>query len=143
MLRVEPELKANYVAAGLVSLAFSHVLDHGSASKVAHQAAECAGRQQPAAFWHMHDLLFERQHELWRSTPELLTDWATTIGLDGALFTACLDDQAVAEKIDRIDQTRRNNSIRIRPSFMLNERLVEGGIPYQQFEQIFAEMGVQ
>lgn len=142
MLRVEPEIKTNYVANGLVSLAFSHVLDHGNASRTAHQAAECAGIQKPEAFWTMHDLLFNRQAQLWNTTPELLTGWATELGLEESAFTSCLNDAVVAEKVTQIDQARRDKGVRIRPSFDINGRLIEGALPYERFTQLFTELGI-
>lgn len=143
MLRVEPEIKANYVADGRVSLAFSHVLDHGNASRTAHQAAECAGIQEPLAFWKMHDLLFARQAELWNPTPELLIGWAVELGLDGDAIRDCLNDSTVADRVAHLDQARRDRGGRLRPSFDINGRLIEGALPYDRFTQIFAEFGVQ
>lgn len=143
MLRVEPEIKANYVAYGTVSLAFSHVLDHGNASRLAHRAAECAAAQKPHAFWQMHDLLFERQDALWRTEPALLVEWATEIGLEGATLAACLDNSAVIDKVERIDQRRRSQGIRIRPTFVLNGQMIEGAIPFVRFVELFAASGVE
>lgn len=142
MLRVEPEIKANYVATGQVNLAFSHVLDHGTASQVAHQAAECAGAQSPAAFWEMHDLLFARQSQLWNAGTILLSDWAAELGLDATAFATCMDDTTIAARVAQIDQSRRDAGIRLRPTFRVNDRLVEGALPYAQFEQLFADLGV-
>ncbi len=142
MLRVEPELKAAYVANGTVSLTFSHVLDHGEASHVAHRAAECAGSQSPLAFWQMHDLLFARQAQIWSATPEVLVGWAEELSLDGPAMAACLADPAIAAKVERIDQTRRTAGIRLRPSFALNDTLIEGALPFTGFVQRLAEQGI-
>ncbi len=143
MLRVEPEIKANFVASGLVSLAFVHVLDHGNSSRLAHRAAECAGEQEPLAFWQMHDLLFARQAELWNTTPELLTGWAAELGLDAPAVATCLEDPTIAARVEAIDHVRRGQGIRLRPSFTINERLIEGAIPYGGFVQLFADFGVE
>lgn len=142
MLRVEPEIKTNFVANGLVSLAFVHMLDHGNASHVAHRAAECAGVQSPLAFWQMHNLLFERQSQLWGGNIELLATWASELGLDAAAMSSCMNDPAMAAKVEAIDQGRRNQGIRRRPTFDLNGRLIEGALPYDGFVQRFAENGV-
>ncbi len=140
MLRVEPEIKANYVAAGQVALAFHHVLDHGAASHLAHRAAECAGAQNPLAFWQLHDMLFERQGELWNATMETVALLANEIGLDETVFRACMDDPAIAAKIERMDQQRRSAGIRLRPSFDLNGNIISGGIPYQQFAALLDDV---
>lgn len=136
MLRVEPEIKANYVASGAVSLAFWHVLDHGDSSVLAHRTAECAGQQDPLSFWRMHDLLFERQEQLWYVTAERMVEWATELELDIPAFQRCLTDPDVQNKVVRMDQERRTRGIRIRPSFDLNGQLIEGAVPLTTFIQL-------
>jgi protein-disulfide isomerase len=140
VLRVEPEIVANYVATGQVRLAFHPVLDHGQASRLAHTAAECAGRQSPLAFWRLHDILFERQAELWQTTPELLAEMAAAAGVDAAAFAACVADPAVVAHVERLDQERRSAGIRQRPSFDVNGRLIEGSLPYPALAQVLDEL---
>ena len=65
MLGTEPQIREAYVAKGLVKLVFYPMVDFGDPSLQAHQAAECAGEQ--GKFWALHDLLFERQRELFGS----------------------------------------------------------------------------
>ena len=133
MLRVEPELKSEYVANGEVSLAFWHVLDHGDASRMAHIAAECAGQQDPLAFWQLHDQLFAEQNRLWGADQAVVTELAASLDLDTIQFEACLADEAVAAKVARLDQERRDQGIRLRPSFLVNETRIEGGVPLEAF----------
>lgn len=133
MLRVEPEIRADYVADGRVSLAFHHVIDYGAPSMLASGAAECAAQQSAPAFWAMHDLLFERQSELWPADAAVVTAWAEALGLDAAAFQSCLNDPAVAEKVQRMDQQRRDAGIRLRPSFDVNGQRIEGALPYTAF----------
>ena len=137
MLRVEPEIVANYVANGTVNLAFHHVLDHGARSQLTHLTAECAGQQSPVAFWQMHNLLFERQNEAWNGDAALMASWAGEIGLDPAAMAVCLSAPATAEKITRMDQARRDAGIRLRPSFDLNGQLIQGAVPYAQLQTLF------
>lgn len=133
MLRVEPELIANYVANGTLSLAFHHMLDHGAASNLAHRTVECAGAQNPLAFWQMHDLLFARQNEIWANGDEAtMAQWASEIGLDAETMMTCLADPATDAKVVRMDQARRDAGIRLRPTFDLNGQLIQGGVPYAQ-----------
>lgn len=141
MLRVEPELISNYVANGTLSLAFHHVLDHGAASNLAHRAVECAGAQDPLAFWEMHDLLFARQNDIWATGDEAtMAQWANEIGLDASAMEACLLDPATADKIVRMDQARRDAGIRLRPSFDLNGQLIQGGVPNAQLAGAIDEL---
>lgn len=139
VLQVEPQLKANYVASGQVRLAFWYIADYGEPSLLAHKAAECAGRQEPLAFWQMHDLLFERQGQLWSASNDTVTEFAAELGLDDEAFRLCLDDPAISEKITRMDQERRALGIRTRPSFDINGDLIQGAIPYQRFAQVLDE----
>lgn len=139
MVRVEPEIKADYVAQGKVALLFHHVIDHGDASRLAHRAAECAGAQSPLAFWRLHDVIFERQGELWNAAPETMAALAASVGLDDTAFRVCMNDPAIVDKVARMDQQRRDAGIRLRPSFDINGRLIAGGIPYQQFVVVLDE----
>jgi protein-disulfide isomerase len=143
VLQVEPQLKANYVASGQVRLAFWYIADYGEPSLLAHKAAECAGRQEPLAFWQMHDLLFERQGQLWSASNDTVTQFATELSLDSEMFHRCLTDPAISEKITRMDQERRALGIRTRPSFDVNGELIQGAVPYQRFAQVLDEMLAQ
>lgn len=140
VLQVEPELIANYVATGQLRLAFSHVLDHGDRSLLAHKTAECAGQQSPLAFWQMHNLLFERQNELWNANAEQMAQLGSEVGLDSAVLRTCLDDPAISEKVTRIDQARRERAIRVRPSFDINGQLIEGAAPFATFQKVLAQL---
>ena len=132
MLRVEPELLTTYVATGQVKLAYHHVLDHGN-SAMLHQAAECAGEQEPLAFWQMHDVLFENQSSLFRADSAAVAALATGIGLDGAALQACVDSGRYAEKVQRMDTARRDAGIRLRPSFDINGQVFAGAQPFPNF----------
>jgi protein-disulfide isomerase len=139
VLRVEPQIKQDYVATGQVALLFHHVIDHGASSSLAHRTAECAGAQEPLAFWRIHDLIFERQGELWSATEQTMVALAEEIGLDGATMQACLGDPAIADKVTRLDQQRRDAGIRLRPSFDVDGRIIQGGIPFEQFTTVLNE----
>lgn len=143
MLRVEPEILANEVTSGNVSLAFHHVLDHGDGSNLAHRSVECAGAQDVLAFWPMHDALFAQQDRFWASGEAVIFEIVDDLGLDADAMQACLADPATNDKITRMDQARREQGVRLRPSFDLNGRLVEGSIPYSLFQQLFEEALVQ
>jgi protein-disulfide isomerase len=140
VLRVEPELLTNYVAKGLVSLAFSHALDFGKPSKLASETAECAGKQNPLAFWKMHDLLFQQQDQLWDAKPDLMVQFAKQLGLDGNALESCLDAPDVVAKLTRMVEARSALGIRSRPSFAINGKIVQGSLPYQSFAQLLDEL---
>ena len=91
-------------------------------------------------FWTMHDLLFERQDQIWRAGPELMISWATELGLNGDALATCLADPAIAAKIEQLDQARQQTGIRLRPSFDLNGRLIQGALPYPQLAAAFDDL---
>ena len=136
MIRDEPSIRTNYVANGSVRLLFHPVLDHGRSLEL-HTIAECAGEQDPLAFWKVHDLLFERQNEAWAATNEVVLSWLDDLKLDQAKLQSCTSDGAVSEKLVGIDRERVNAGIRLRPTFQVNERTIEGAIPYEQFAKLF------
>lgn len=140
MLRVEPLLIENYVSAGTVNLRFNPVLDHGGASERASLAAECAGQQDPYSFWVMHNLLFANINNLFSATVDTYTGYANELGLDIGSFGTCMADQAMLTKI-RDQHNYRTNTLKIRrrPSFLINDVVYQGGIPYEAFERAIAE----
>jgi protein-disulfide isomerase len=130
VLRVEPQIIETYVASGQVSLAYHPMVDFGEAALQAHRAAQCAGEQSPIAFWLLHDILFERQSELRQATAESLAGWVEEIGYSRNDFLACMADGAVTEKVQRLDDARREAGIRARPSFDINGQVLQGGLPF-------------
>lgn len=136
MLRVEPDIRTHYVAGGRVQIAFHHILDLGPNSLLGSTAAECAGQQEPLAFWRMHDLLYERQPDLYAATAGTVAAWAGELGLDTAAFQACLDDPAVTAKVQRMDEQRRAAGVRLRPTFDVNGQRIEGAAPYAALAEI-------
>jgi protein-disulfide isomerase len=84
-------------------------------AKPAAIASECAHRQ--GQFWPMHDKMFENQQAL---TRENFEEWASEIGLDVAAFQACLDDEAVAERVDADMAMGEKAGVGGTPSFFIN-----------------------
>ena len=142
MLRVEPRLIETFVATGEVKLSFLHILDHGGSSELASMSAECAGAQNPMAFWSMHDHMFANQRALFGAMADTYIGFAGDSGLDQAAFGACLNEGTYLDKVRAMDEMRRSQGIRRRPSFFINEELVTGGIPFESFVSLIqAELG--
>lgn len=140
MLRVEPLLIENYVAAGTVKLRFNHVLDHGGASERASAAAECAGQQDPYSFWTMHNHLFENISSLFSANVDTYVGYADSLGLDTDAFGSCMADPAVLDKIRAQHNYRTNElNIRRRPAFLINDSIYQGGLPFDAFERAIAD----
>ena len=100
-----------------VRLAFRHFpLEevHPHALRAA-EVAECAGAQ--GKFWQMHDLLFENQSHL--NLPQL-HDYARSLDLDMARFTAELEDEIYLQRVREHQQSGNASGVRSTPGFFVN-----------------------
>jgi protein-disulfide isomerase len=84
------------------------------------EAAECAGGQ--GRFWEMHDLLFEKQPHL---APRQLFEYAHTIGLDVARFTAEMDDEVYLQRVRENQASGDASGVRGTPTFFVNGALLD------------------
>ena len=95
---------------------------------VAHQAAECAARQNK--FWSFHDRLYKDQ-SLWSAGPEppfeTFLRYAKEEALDLDRFAACLSDKKVSETINQERLAGVGLGVRSTPSFFVNGKLTVGG----------------
>lgn len=138
MLRTEPTLIEEYVRTGQVKLQFWHILDHGNASVQASVAAECAGQQ--AAFWRMHDALFENQDQLWDAKLETHVDLAAALGLDTDAFRQCMGGDG-KDKVVAIDQQVKARGVHLRPTFDIStiagaSQRLQGSPPIDQWRKL-------
>lgn len=134
MLGAEPQIKEQYIKAGLVKLVFGPVLNHQDRSLQSHQAVECAADQ--GQFWGFHDTLFENQNALWRGDIRAtVKQLATDYGLDMATFNHCIDEQKNLARIQQQDQVRLSQGIRGQPVFDINGTLLAGAQPFDVFQQ--------
>lgn len=136
MLETEPKIVAAYVQTGRVKLIFRHILDYGSQSLLASQAAECAGDQ--AKFWPMHELLYQRQDAVFNATNAVYKGWAANdLKLDSQAFGACLDSGKYKSKVQAEHAAAKAAGIRLRPTFEINGQRVSGALDYTEFQKIF------
>jgi protein-disulfide isomerase len=84
------------------------------------QAAECAGDQ--GKFWEMHDLLFAHQPHF--KLPQLL-QYAQSLGLDMARFTAEMDDEIYLQRVREHQRGGDASGVRATPTFFVNGTLVD------------------
>ena len=136
MLSTEPQLIANYADTGLIRYVYYPMLDHGPSQKT-YEAAECAGAQDPAAFWRIHDLFYEEQSRLFRADADLYVEFAQRVGVtDLNQFRQCLDSGQYAAKAIDLDRARSAAGIRLRPSFSIDGQLLPGAQSFQQLSQL-------
>ena len=93
---VLPTIKKQLIETGKAKyVMYDFPLSFHAQAKPAAIAARCAGRQ--GKYWEMHDVLFKQQRELGLS---LFQAASREISLDEAAFSDCLNDPAVAAKVD-------------------------------------------
>ena len=132
MLSTEPQIVADYVDTGKIRYVYYPMLDHGPTQKT-YEAAECAGEQSPEAFWTVHDLFYEEQNRLWSANSDLYVEFAQRAGVpDLGAFRQCVESGKYAAKTIELDRLRRSESIRLRPSFLINDQLIPGAQRYEQ-----------
>lgn len=135
MLETEPKIVDAYVKPGRVKLIFRHILDYGAPSLFASQAAECAGEQ--GKFWAMHELLFQRQDLVWSATVDLFRSWARDdLEIDADRFATCVSSGKYKSKVEGVYAAARANGVRVRPSFDINGKRVQGALEFSEFKKI-------
>jgi hypothetical protein len=87
---------------------------------LAARASRCAGDQ--GKYWEMHDSLFSNQSDL--SEPHI-SELATSLGLDGPRFTACVQSGKFSSDIGASTSQAAELGIRGTPSFLAQPCLVE------------------
>lgn len=138
-----PLIEENYVITGKVRLIFRNFPVHQQAV-VAAGAAVCA--QEQGKFWEMHDTLFAQQEE-WSGNPDfmvLLEGYAQDIGLDTEQFTSCLipEEEKEPEWLDKLRkdfQAGQEAGVEGTPSFFINDQVIVGAYPFEEFQRVIEE----
>ena len=133
MLGTEPEVIENYVEDGRVKVVFWPVLNHGNPSVYSTVTAPCAGAQDPAPFWQMHNVLFENQGAVWSASRDHFVDKAVALGLDKASFETCYDSPDALAEVMALDSIRRDRGVFGQPTFDANGLVFAGALPFDQF----------
>jgi len=90
--------------------------------------ARCAFQQSPAAFWKVHDLIFDNQDVISAANVwDQLTGFAGRAGLDTDAFKACLSSPEAKQAVE----TNRDEGIALNvtstPTLFINGRVLVGG----------------
>jgi len=94
-------------------------------------ASRCAAEQ--GKFWEYHDLLFENQDYF---GAEAYREYAESVGLDMAQFTACMESGKFEAQIQEDFQEGLRLGITGTPAFFINGIFVNGARPQPEFEEI-------
>jgi protein-disulfide isomerase len=136
-----PELLENQIASGeLLLIYYDFPLEniHPQAFAAAN-AARCAGEQNPAAFWEMHDLLYANIAEWGKGNPnEALVNLGASLDLDQVDFAACVKEMRHGDLVQADLDLGLSRGIRSTPSFFLNDQLLVGAQPAAVFNEAIA-----
>jgi len=142
VLTVEPEIIERYVRDGQVKLVFRDVLNHGERSVRTSEAAACAGQQ--GRFWHMHEILFALQNEVYATGNDqlvaLMQSFAQQLeGLDQDAFAQCMNDRVELDRLQANDVEQRSNGITWQPIFDIGDVRLFGPRPIEEFADVIEQ----
>lgn len=135
-----PTLAENQVANGEVVFIFHDfpLANHPQAVAAAN-AARCAGEQGAAAYWAMHDRLFENAGEWSNSRANaVFTGYAQELGLDTDSFSTCVESNKYEEAIQADLAYGRSRNVSSTPTFFINEQPLIGAQPLATFNDAIA-----
>lgn len=132
------QIKKDYVDTGKAKFAYRHyplTSIHPNAQITA-EASECANEQ--GKFWEYHDQLFTYQADWEALTGEALnsklSEYATTIGIDGTTLLSCVTSNKYADKV--AEDIAAGNEIGVdgTPATFINGIRISGAVPYEEFK---------
>ena len=103
-------------------------------ARPAAEAAQCAHEQ--GKFWPYHNLLFGTPGQL---TDAELKQAAATVGVDTAVFNACVDSHKYSADVDTDMAAGDEAGVSGTPAFFINGRVLSGAQPFEAFTQLIDE----
>ncbi|MPZ08601.1 MAG: thioredoxin domain-containing protein [Kiloniellaceae bacterium] len=130
-----PQVKAEWIDSGRARLVYRHYpLD-----QVALRAAAVANCIPGNGFFGFLDVLFANQTK-WAQSQDpftVIAQYAALAGLDKAAFEACLNDEAVIDRILELQSDgRAKYDVASTPTFVVNGTPVAGNRSYEEFNSI-------
>ncbi|HSZ20033.1 MAG TPA: DsbA family protein [Candidatus Acidoferrum sp.] len=90
-------------------------------------ASQCAYQQSPAAFWKIHDAIFDAQDAISPSNaPDKLQDLAVQVGLNPDAYKACMINPETANQVKKTIEEGHALTITATPTTFVNNRRVVG-----------------
>lgn len=119
---------------GQITYAYKH-FDRGGPDALLALAAECAGDQEK--FWDMHDYIMDNQSLLSeQEVLDFIDTAAVNVGVQNETFTACLEGNTHAEKIQKQKQEAADYGISGTPGIFINDTFVGGALEYEKIKSI-------
>ena len=96
-------------------------------------AANCAGKQDPAKYWKVHDILMTNQRAL--QEPDLERA-AQEAGVDMAKWKSCRTEVAMEEEVKKDMADGEAVGVSGTPAFFVNGIFLNGAVPFERFKSI-------
>ncbi|MEK9174458.1 MAG: thioredoxin domain-containing protein [Patescibacteria group bacterium] len=124
--QVEPILRDQYIKNGQAKMVWRDFAFLGPESFWAAEAARCANDQ--GKFWQYHDMLFNRQkgENEGAFAKDNLKKFAGELGLDQAVFDACLDSGKYTQAVKDDTDYGRSVGVNGTPATFINGEIVTG-----------------
>ncbi len=132
-----PAIERDYVQTGKVFFKYvPFVVGSFVHSREATRAVECAADQ--GGFWPMLAKVYDAQRE-WKTSSDpysILSVVASTAGLDTARLGECYASKRTDARTARVTARTNELGVRVTPSFLVNERPVQGALPLEEFRKV-------
>ncbi len=132
-----PTIEREYVKTGKVFFKYvPFVVGMFPHAVEATRVAECVGDQ--GRFWAMADHLYEAQGEWKRASDPrpLLVGIASVVGADTSAVSECYRDGQSERRTARANDAANTLGVRVTPSFLVNERPIQGALPLAEFRKV-------
>ena len=132
-----PVIEREYVRTGKVFFKYvPFVVGMFPHAAEATRVAECVGDQ--GRFWPMADRLYEAQREWKRASDPraLLLGIAGVAGADTSVVSQCYRDGRSEPRTARANDAASTLGVRVTPSFLVNERPIQGALPLAEFRKV-------
>lgn len=129
-----PQLAANEIADGKVYFVYHPFSFIGQESRDAANAAFCAGDQ--GKFFEYSETLFANQtgENVGTFSQSRLTAFGEALNLDMTAFNACVSSNQHQTEVNQEYAKGVAAGVQSTPSFLINDKLVKGALPYDQFQ---------
>lgn len=135
----EPDVRKRLVETGLAKFTFyDYPLSMHKNTQPAHNAAACAADQ--GKFWEMHDRLFAKQDQ-WNgiatdNPAPFFEKYVSDLGLNGNVWKDCYEKRKHQGRIMANVAEGERRQINTTPSFIINNKMYVGALPYDALKAI-------
>jgi protein-disulfide isomerase len=131
-----PLIEEEYIDTGKVKFMFRDFPVHGESEVALAMVTECAADQ--GKFWEMQAYLWEGYDE-WSQSQDILATFqekAEDLGMDTEVFTSCLQEGTVVDRIVEDYNIAVQDGIEATPSFLINGIQIRGAQPFEEFQRV-------